>query len=151
MKIMPAESVTRADLVGATATRRDGDTVTIYYTGDEVPLIPEQPDDAMRMQYEAEQQAAKEAEFAAYKARAGAPSYKAVAVKIAAEKLGLLDTIEAALMAEVDKAGDKSLYVWWAETDAISRGDAQWIEIEAAVDWGKGPSADELFALAAQV
>lgn len=36
------------------------------------------------------------------------------------------------------------------ETDAISRGDAQWIEIEPAVSWGKS-SADDLFALAAQV
>lgn len=30
------------------------------------------------------------------------------------------------------------------------RGDAQWIEIEPAVSWGKS-SADDLFALAAQV
>ena len=33
----------------------------------------------------------------------------------------------------VDKAGDKSLYVWWQETDAISRGDAQWQEVVAVV------------------
>lgn len=35
--------------------------------------------------------------------------------------------------------------------DAISRGDAQWQEIEAAVAWGKGASADDLFDLAAQI
>lgn len=60
----------------------------------------------------------------------------------------LLPFYVAAIMALVDKAGDKSLYVWWQETDAISRGDAQWQEIEAAVEWGKGASADDLFALA---
>ena len=34
--------------------------------------------------------------------------------------------------------------------DTISRGDAQWQQIEAEVDWGKS-SAEELFALAEQV
>ena len=77
-------------------------------------------------------------------------AYKSAAVKIAAEKLGLLAAIEAAIMALVDKASDKALYVWLVETDTISRGDTQWIEIEPAVSWGKS-STDDLFALAAQV
>jgi hypothetical protein len=108
------------------------------------------PDAALRAQFEAEQAAKAEAEFDSFKARSGAPTYKSAAVKIAAEKLGLLAAIEAAIMALVDKASDKALYVWWVETDTISRGDAQWIAIEPAVSWGKS-SADELFALAAQV
>jgi hypothetical protein len=40
--------------------------------------------------------------------------------------------------------------VWWDETDQISRGDAQWQEIEAAVTWTAVQPA-EVFALAAEV
>lgn len=78
------------------------------------------------------------------------PSYKAAAVKIAAEKLALTPIIESALDALINADGDKALLVWWIETDAISRGDAQWQRVEGAVSWGKS-SADDLFALAAQV
>lgn len=128
-------------------------TWLIYESAAELPAkyapVPN-PDAALRAQFEAEQQAKQAAEFEAYKARAGQPSYKAAAVKIAAEKLGILDAIDAAIMALVDKAGDKSLYVWWAETDAISRGDAQWQEVEAEMTWEKVTAAD-LFDLAAQV
>lgn len=123
----------------------------IYEVGDKLPdPPPDDGSDALRKQFEAEQQAAQEAEYAAFKARSGQPSYKSAAVKIAAEKLGTLDTIETAIMALVDKMGDKALYVWWNETDAISRGDANWQQIEAAVPWGK-VSASDLFDLAAQV
>lgn len=101
-------------------------------------------------QFEAEQAVQKDADYAAYVARAGQPIYKVAAVKIAAEKLGMLDTIETAIMATVEKLGDKALYVWWNETDAISRGDANWQQIEAAVPWSK-VSASDLFDLAAQV
>ena len=106
--------------------------------------------DPLLEQYEAEQQAKKAAEFEAFKARSGEPSYKAAAVKIAAEKLGLTPPIESALDALINADGDKALLVWWIETDAISRGDAQWQRVEGAVSWGKS-SADDLFALAAQV
>jgi hypothetical protein len=125
----------------------------VYLPGDDVPTIriDPDPDAALRASFEAEQQATTEAEFAAYKARAGEPSYKAAAVKIAAEKLGLLADIEAAIMALVDKASDKSLYVWWAETDAISRGDAEWQQIEVATEWPKDVTADDLFELAGQI
>lgn len=126
------------------------DGLRCYQPGDERPVIPETEIDPLLAQFEAEQQAAKEAEYEAFKARSGQPSYKAVAVKIAAEKLGMLDTIETAIMALVDKMGDKALYVWWNETDAISRGDANWQQIEAAVPWGKVSAAD-VFELAAQV
>lgn len=112
--------------------------------------VDDDPDSALRAAYDAEQQAAREAEFAAYKARSGAPSYKAAAVKIAAEKLGLLDAIDAAIMALVEKQSDKALYVWWVETPTISRGDAEWQQIEPVVAWGK-VRADDLFALAAQI
>lgn len=108
-------------------------------------------DAVLSLQFTAERQAKEAAEFAAFKARAGQPSYKAAVVKIAAEKLGLLDAIDAAIIAEVEKAADKALLVWWRETDAISRGDAQWQQIEAAVQWGKGASAAQLFDLAAQI
>lgn len=140
-------------LIGAVATRQVSNLLTIYYAGDEVPDVPveDDPDAPLREQFAASEQAAKEAEFAAYKARSGAPSYKAAAVKIAAEKLGVLDAIDAAIMDLVNKASDKSLYVWWSETPTISRGDAEWQEIEPAVTWGKGVSADDLFALAAQI
>lgn len=130
---------------------------SLYYPGcrearddDTIASAPPDPDAALRAQFEAEQQAKQAAEFDAYKARAGQPSYKAAAVKIAAEKLGILDAIDAAIMALVDKAGDKALLVWWIETDAISRGDAQWQEIEAGMTWDKVSAAD-LFDLAAQV
>ena len=105
---------------------------------------------SMLQTFAAQADAQKEAEYEAFKARSGQPSYKAAAVKIAAEKLGMLDTIETAIMATVDKMGDKALYVWWNETDAISRGDANWQQIEAAVPWGKVSAAD-VFELAAQV
>lgn len=114
------------------------------------PVASDDPDAALRAQFEAEKAAKAEAEFDSFKARSGAPIYKAAAVKIAAEKLAMLDTIETAIMALVDKMGDKALYVWWNETDAISRGDANWQQIEAAVPWGK-VSASDLFDLAAQV
>ena len=123
----------------------------VYEAGDKLPdPPPDDGSDALRKQFEAEQQAAQEAEYAAFKARSGQPSYKAAAVKIAAEKLGMLDTIETAIMALVDTMGDKALYVWWNETDAISRGDANWQQIESAVPWGKVTAAD-VFDLAAQV
>lgn len=124
----------------------------VYLPGDALPEIPVAPDpDAeLREQYRAEKDAAEAAEFAAYKARAGQPAYKAAAVKVAAEKLGVLALIEAAIQALVEKAADKALYIWWVETDAISRGDAQWQEIEAAVAWGKATAGD-LFDMAAQI
>jgi hypothetical protein len=129
------------------------DGLHVYMPGDPLPVIISEPDpdEALTQQFEAERQAKLNAEFEAFKARAGQPSYKAAAVKIAAEKLGLLDAIDAAIMAEVEKAADKALLVWWRETDAISRGDAQWQQIEAAVQWGKGATAADLFALAARV
>ena len=115
------------------------------------PSGPPDPDAALRAQYEAEQQAKQAAEFEAFKARSGEPSYKAAAVKIAAEKLALTALIEAALDTLINADGDKALLVWWTETDAISRGDVQWQRIEGAVEWPKGVSATDLFELAAQV
>lgn len=122
---------------------------TIYQPGDELPPLPPPPPEAAAFKGEVDAKA--QAEFEAYKARGGAPSYKAAAVKIAAEKLGVLDAIDAAIMDLVNQASDKSLYVWWSETPTISRGDAEWQQIEPAVAWGKGVSADDLFALAAQI
>lgn len=143
----------RDSIPGVMYEAQPNGTWIIYESADELPAkyapVPD-PDAALRAQFEAEQQAKQVAEFDAYKARAGQPSYKAAAVKIAAEKLGILDAIEAAVMALVDKAGDKSLYVWWAETDAISRGDAQWQEVEAEMTWEKVSAAD-LFDLAAAI
>lgn len=107
-------------------------------------------DDALIAQFEAEREAKLRAEWEAFKARQGQPIYKAAAVKIAAEKLGMFDTIETAIMALVEKIGDKEIYVWWNETDAISRGDAQWQQIEPVVPWAKVSAAD-VFDLAAQV
>ena len=51
-------------------------------------------------------------------------------------------------MVEVEKEADKSLWVWWVETPQISRGDAQWVQIEAAM-----PKLDAtaLFALAKEI
>jgi hypothetical protein len=91
------------------------------------------PDAAARAAYAQDKFKALEAEFAAYKARDGAPSFKAASVKIAAEKLGELTNIESSIMVEVEKEADKSLWVWWVETPQISRGDAQWVQIEAAM------------------
>jgi len=110
-------------------------------------LLPD-PDAVLKAQFEADQQAAKEAEWAAYKAREGAPIFKSSSVKIAAEKLGELTNIEAAIMVLVDKAADKSLLVWWVEIPQISRADAQWPQIEAAM-----PKLDAtaLFALAKEI
>lgn len=141
--IIEADSVARAlEFYPGAREWQEGDVI--------VDTINSDPDMMARLAYEAEQQAAKEADFAAYKARSGAPSYKAAAVKIAAEKLGVLDAINAAIMALVEKASDKSLYVWWQETPTISQGDAEWQQIEPAVAWGKVSVAD-LFALAAQI
>lgn len=153
MKTFQSDEITNADLQGAIATRQTGDLITVYYAGDEVPPVPDipDPDAAMRAQFEAEQQAKQAAEFEAFKARSGEPSYKAAAVKIAAEKLALTPLIEAALDALINADGDKALLVWWIETDAISRGDAQWQRIEATVEWPKGVTAGDLFELAAQV
>ena len=103
---------------------------------------------ALMIQFEADQQTAKQTEFAAYKARAGAPIFKVASVKIAAEKLGELANIEAAIMVLVDKAADKSLWVWWVEIPQISRADAQWQEIEAAMP---ALDATALFALAKEI
>lgn len=153
MIILPIKNGEIVGDIPADAVRIEHNTATmlatIYQIGDELPQWPSPPPE--EDPYKSDLAAKQQAEFDAYKARGGAPIFKAAAVKIAAEKLGLLDTITAAIMALVDKAGDKSLYVWWQETDAISRGDAQWQEIEAAVEWGKGASADDLFALAAQI
>jgi len=106
------------------------------------------PDADARAAYAQERYKALEAEFAAYKARDGAPAFKAASIKIAAEKLGELANIEAAIMVLVDKAADKSLLVWWVEIPQISRADAQWQEIEAAM-----PALDAvaLFALAKEI
>lgn len=153
MKTFKFDEITNADLQGAIATRQTGDLITVYYAGDEVPPVPDipDPDAALRAQYEAEQQAKQAAEFAAYKARSGQPSYKAAAVKIAAEKLALTPLIDAALDALINADGDKSILVWWIETDQISQGDVNWQRIEAAVEWPKGVTADDLFALAATI
>lgn len=59
------------------------------------------------------------------------------------QPLAMLDAIEAAINDLVSQAGDKSLLVWWRETDAISRGDAQWQQIEAAIG---AKAAGDLFA-----
>ena len=129
-------------------------TWLIYESAAELPAkyapVPN-PDAALRAQFEAEQQAKQAAEFEAYKARSGEPSYKAAAVKIAAEKLALTPLIEAALDTLINADGDKAILVWWGETDAISRGDAQWQRIEGAVEWPKDVTAADLFELAAQV
>lgn len=138
-------------------------TALVFFSGDDPALlsadqqaiiaassVPD-PDAALRAQYEAEQQAKQAAEFAAFKARSGEPSYKAAAVKIAAEKLALTPLIDAALDVLINADGDKALLVWWTETDAISRGDAEWQRVEAAVEWPKGVTAGDLFDLAAQV
>lgn len=142
--------------------RADGSAL-VFERGDDAALLsPEQSsiiaasaqqpqDSTLAHQFEAVRAAMIDAEFEAFKARAGQPSYKAAAVKIAAEKLGVLDAIDAAIMDLVNQASDKSLYVWWSETPTISRGDAEWQQIEPAVAWGKGVSADDLFALAAQI
>lgn len=79
------------------------------------------------------------------------PAYKSAAVHIAAEKLGVLAAIEAAIDVLINRAGDKSLYVWWEQIDTISRADAEWQQIEAEVDWGKDVTPEALFELAAQV
>jgi hypothetical protein len=123
------------------------DGLRVYLPGDNVPVIVTAPDadEPLRQQFEAEQQSKLAADFAAFKARAGLPSYKAAAVKIAAEKLGALDAIEAAA------AQTKELLIWWQETDAISQGDAQWVDIAAAVAWPKDVTAGAVFDLAAQV
>jgi len=112
-------------------------------------IVSADPDAEARASYEAEQQAAKEAEFARYKARAGQPSYKAVVVKIAAEKLGVLDIINTTIVALISTAQDKSLLVWWDEIDTISRADAQWQEIETALP--KNIDVTELFTLVTQI
>ena len=111
-------------------------------------ILLEDPDIAAREAYWLEQMAKKDAEFAAYKAREGAPIFKAASVKIAAEKLGELANVEAAIMVLVDAASDKSLWVWWVEIPQISRADAQWQQIEAAM-----PKLDAtaLFALAKEI
>lgn len=111
-------------------------------------IVADDPDAKARAEFEAAQVAAKEAEFARFKARAGQPTYKAAAVKVAAEKLGYLDGINATIMTLVNAAQDKSLYVWWEETDSISRGDAQWQQIEAE---NSKVDAAAVFSLAAQI
>lgn len=109
------------------------------------------PDADLREQFEAQRQQREADEWLRFKQRAGAPAYKAAALKVAAEKLQLLKPIEAAIDALVAKAADKALRVWWEQIDAISRADAQWQQIEAAVTWPGKNGADPLFALAAQL
>lgn len=109
------------------------------------------PDAALREQFEQQRQQREADEWDRFKARAGAPEYKAAAIKIAGEKLQLLKPIEAAIDALVATAEDKALRVWWEQTDTISRADAQWQQIEAAVAWPAKDGADPLFALAAQL
>lgn len=113
--------------------------------------VEDAKDNSQREAFEAEQIAAQEAAFEDFKARAGMPVYKAEAVKIAAEKLAVIEAIETAINDLVQQAGDKTLLIWWAETSTISRGDAQWQQIEPVVVWPKGVTADDLFALAAQI
>jgi inactivated superfamily I helicase len=128
-------------------------TQCIYYQpGDTVPILPlvVDPNAAFRRAFAEEAQSAKEIEFAHFVARAGAPSYKASSVHIAAEKLGVMVDIEAAVDTLVRTSSDKSITRWWQQIDQISRGDAQWLEIEAAVDW-KTTTAEDLFTLAAQI
>lgn len=153
MIILPIKNGEIVGDIPADAVRIEHDMATmlatIYQIGDELPQWPSPPPE--EEPYKSDLAAKQQAEFDAYKARGGAPTYKSAAVKIAAEKLGLLDTIDAAILRLVDRAGDKSLYVWWQGVDAISRADTQWQEVEAEVDWGKGPTADDLFALAAQI
>lgn len=123
-----------------------------WMPGDTIePVQSDDPDAEARAAFEAEQQAKQAAEFAAFKARSGEPSYKAAAVKIAAEKLALTPLIEAALDTLINADGDKALLVWWTETDAISRGDAQWQRVESTVEWPKGVAAADLFYLAATI
>ena len=129
------------------------------YTAAELPaelrtfFATRQPssDDPLLAQFETEKAAKEAAEFAAFKARSGAPTYKAASVHIAAEKLGVLTAIETAIDALISRAGDKSLYVWWEQIDTISRADAQWQQIEAEVEWGKDVTPEALFEMAAQV
>lgn len=153
MKTKPLDQLTLADRVGCVCTSIVGSEITLWYVGDELPVNPPSvdPDAALRAQFDAEQQAKQAAEFDAYKARSGQPSYKAAAVKIAAEKLNLTLAIEAAIDVLINSDGDKALLVWWIETDQISRGDAQWQRVEGAVEWPKGVTAGDLFELAAQV
>lgn len=92
-------------------------------------------DEALREQFAESLAAEQAAAFEEFKARGGAVSYKAASVKVAAEKLAVLDEILAAIDGLVSVAVDKSLLLWWDETDTISRGDEQWREIEAAVTW----------------
>ena len=129
-------------------------TWLIYESADELPpkyaQVPD-PDAALRAQFEAEQATKEQEDFDSFKARSGAPAYKAAAVHIAAEKLGILAAIEAAIDVLINRAGDKSLYVWWEQIDTISRADAEWQQIEAEVDWGKDVTPEALFELAAQV
>ncbi len=129
-------------------------TWLIYESADELPPkyapVPD-PDAALRAQFEAEQATKEQEDFDSFKARSGAPTYKAAAVHIAAEKLGVLTAIEIAIDALISRAGDKSLYVWWEQIDTISRADAEWQQIEAEVDWGKDVTPEALFELAAQV
>ena len=145
------QGIVPADAVYTVLT---ADALTVYQRGDSIPPIATNPDPdaALRAQYEAEQAAKEQAEFDQFKARSGAPTYKAAAVHIAAEKLGVLTAIEAAIDALINRAGDKSLYVWWEQIDTISRADAEWQQIEAEVGWEKlGVTPEELFELAAQV
>ncbi len=137
----------------ANATRRHGDFVDVFMPGEAVPPIPAvpDPDAAMKAQFAEDRAARAAAEFEQYKARSGAPAYKAAAVHIAAEKLGVLTAIDAAIDVLISRAGDKSLYVWWEQIDTISRADPEWQQIEAEVDWGKDVTPEALFELAAQV
>lgn len=129
-------------------------TWLIYESADELPPkydpVPN-PDAALQAQFEADKIAKEAAEFEQFKARSGSPAYKAASVHIAAEKLGVLTAIEIAIDVLINRAGDKSLFLWWEQIDTISRADAEWQQIEAEVDWGKDVTADDLFELAAQV
>jgi hypothetical protein len=122
-----------------------------FVTRREAWLVQQMTEAAVAEAFDAERSASLLAEFAAFKARAGQPSYKAAAVHVAAEKLGVMTAIEAAIDTLISQAGDKALAVWWQRADAISRGDAQWQQIEPAVAWGKGVTPEQLFELAARV
>jgi len=98
--------------------------------------------------FEAEQIAKRDAELADFKARGGEPRYPASSVKIAADKLDATTEIEATIGQIVATSGEKELLIWWQETPTISRGDAEWLTIEADL---KTTDAAALFALAATI
>lgn len=100
-----------------------------------------------RAAFDAEQQAAKDAEFEAWKAAGGTEkpvTELRASIRVAAEKLGILEAVDAAVLA----VADKSWLVRWQEGDAFMRAELDVLQDGKVLD---SAALDSIFDLAGTI